>query len=57
MYRSRCSLPWSLIRWGKISQAEQTYREVLKMDPKNADVRHLLGVAALQTGEPIIALP
>src|SRR4051812_29240424 len=34
----------------RLPQAEAGYREVLAMDPRNADALHLLGVLAAETG-------
>lgn len=36
---------------GQLQQAEQLYRQVLEVEPKNADALHLLGVIASQAGE------
>jgi len=38
-------------RSGRLRQAEQMYREVLRIDPDHADALHLLGLIAYQTGE------
>jgi Tfp pilus assembly protein PilF len=35
---------------GRLEAAEQTYREILTVDPNQADAWHLLGVIALQLG-------
>jgi len=35
---------------GRAAEAERGYRDVLAMDPRNADALHLLGVLALQSG-------
>ncbi len=37
---------------GRLTGARQTYLELLRTDPVNADAWHLLGVIALQLGEP-----
>jgi len=37
-------------RAGRLAQAEQAYRQLLAEDPEDADVNHLLGVLANQTG-------
>lgn len=42
---------------GRIQEAEAGYRAVLQADPRNADALHLLGVLALQTGQPDAAVP
>ena len=41
---------------GRLQQAEQIYRQVLKTDPENADANHLLGVIAHQVGRNDIAV-
>lgn len=41
---------------GRLQQAEQQYRQVLQADPRNADALHLLGVLALQCGQPQLAV-
>ncbi len=38
-------------RGGRLSQAEQLYRQVLRADPRNADALHLLGVIAVKVGK------
>ncbi|HEY7299490.1 MAG TPA: tetratricopeptide repeat protein [Xanthobacteraceae bacterium] len=40
----------ALHRAGQLAQAEQAYRQILKVDPDHADSLHLLGVIAHQTG-------
>ena len=35
---------------GQLGQAEALYRQVLEIDPRNADALHLLGLIAYQTG-------
>jgi len=35
---------------GRLPQAEQIYRQILDVQPQNADAAHLLGALALQTG-------
>ena len=40
---------------GQLQQAAALYRAVLTRDPDNADANHLLGMVALQQGEPKIA--
>jgi Flp pilus assembly protein TadD len=36
---------------GNLQAAEQTYREILALDPNHADALHLLGVVAFQSGD------
>jgi tetratricopeptide (TPR) repeat protein len=43
-------------RSGRWPEAEQTYREILRIDPEHSDSQHLLGVIALQRGKPVEAL-
>ncbi|MFQ5953697.1 MAG: tetratricopeptide repeat protein [Kiloniellales bacterium] len=37
---------------GRLGQAEALYRQVLKVQPQNADALHLLGVIAMRAGRP-----
>ncbi len=37
---------------GRFAKAEKLFRKVAKADAQNADARHLLGLIALQTGQP-----
>jgi len=41
---------------GNLADAERQYREALAIDPKHADSMHLLGVAAIHTGRPEMAI-
>lgn len=41
---------------GRLSPARAIYDSVLAADPKNAEVLHLLGVMAMQTGDPAGAM-
>ena len=41
---------------GRLAEAERAYREILQAQPGHADSLHLLGVIALQTGNPEPAL-
>ncbi len=41
---------------GRLAEAERGYREILHVQPGHADSLHLLGVLALQTGNPEPAL-
>jgi predicted O-linked N-acetylglucosamine transferase (SPINDLY family) len=41
---------------GKLKDADFMYRQILKIDPKNADCHHLLGVIAHQTGQHHLAV-
>ena len=43
-------------RAGRLPQAEAVYRQILATQPDHADAVFLLGVAALQTGDPARAL-
>jgi tetratricopeptide (TPR) repeat protein len=36
---------------GQFAEAERIYRQILSIDPRNADCLHLLGMIAYQTGE------
>jgi tetratricopeptide (TPR) repeat protein len=36
---------------GQFAEAERIYRQILSVDPRNADCLHLLGMIAFQTGE------
>jgi tetratricopeptide (TPR) repeat protein len=41
---------------GNLQQAEAIYRQVLAVEPANAQALHFLGVAALQRGQPAAAI-
>jgi len=41
---------------GRLQEAEQHYRQVLGLEPRNADALHLLGVLALQCGHAQVAV-
>jgi tetratricopeptide (TPR) repeat protein len=41
---------------GRLSAAEQVYRQILAAEPNHADATHLLGVIALQTGRHELAV-
>src|SRR5881392_2712861 len=41
---------------GQVQAAEQTCRQVLAVDPRNADAMHLLGVIALEAGRHAFAV-
>jgi tetratricopeptide (TPR) repeat protein len=43
-------------RGGRLPQAEALYRQILKQQPDHPDALHLLGVVALQAGNPTAAL-
>ncbi len=50
-----CALPnildaIALHQQGMLGQAEARYRQLLEIEPRNADALHLLGVIAYQTG-------
>ena len=42
---------------GKLQEAEQGYRSVLRVDPTHPDANHNLGVIALSASRPDSALP
>ena len=42
----------ALHQQGRLQEAEPLYAAVARQQPDNADVRHLLGIIALQTGRP-----
>jgi protein O-GlcNAc transferase len=46
----------ALHQMGQLDRAEAIYRQLIGMDPTNADALHLLGVIALQTGNPTSAV-
>ena len=46
----------ALHQQGQIGQAEAIYLQLLQIDSRNADVLHLLGVIAIQTGQYIRAV-
>ena len=41
---------------GRLQAAEEIYRQILQADPRHADAMHLVGVIALQTGNPAVAV-
>lgn len=41
---------------GRLEQAEQVLRHILKIDPKHAHALHLLGVVTYQAGQTILAM-
>src|SRR6202012_3687639 len=41
---------------GRLTDAEQVYRQVLATAPSHGDALHMLGVLALQSGQPQAAL-
>lgn len=41
---------------GRLSEAENLLRQILKLNPQNAHALHLLGVVTYQAGQPILAL-
>lgn len=47
----------SLHRAGRLTEAAQRYREILRREPQHFDALHLLGVTRLQSGDCVGALP
>jgi tetratricopeptide (TPR) repeat protein len=45
-----------LHRGGRLAEAEQVYRQVLAATPSHSETLHMLGVLALQSGQPSAAL-
>src|SRR5947207_5560576 len=43
-------------RSGALQQAEQLYRQILQVDPANAEALRLLGVLASQVGRPDLGI-
>ena len=41
---------------GRLQAAEQIYRQILAVEPDQADAWHLLGVVAAHTGRPAMAV-
>src|SRR5688572_14601375 len=41
---------------GRLADAEQIYRQILAIDPQDADALHLLGVIGLQVGQHEVAV-
>jgi tetratricopeptide (TPR) repeat protein len=41
---------------GRLQQAEQTYRQILQINPQHVQAMHLLGVLASQTGQQRLAM-
>jgi len=41
---------------GQLKQAAIIYQRILEIEPKNADVLHLLGLVSHQSGQPETAL-
>lgn len=41
---------------GQLAQAEAVYRQILAAEPNNPEALHLLGVIALQTNQPAVAV-
>ncbi len=48
--RAKLQQGFVLHQQGRFSEAERLYEEILRTDPSNFDVLHMLGVVALQTG-------
>lgn len=43
-------------RNGRLKEAERIYIRILKTNPNQPDALHLLGILAIQTGEPDVAV-
>jgi len=41
---------------GRLSEAEQIYRQIIEVEPRHADSLHLLGVISYQSGRPDLAI-
>src|SRR5437762_998249 len=41
---------------GRLQQAEMLYRQILQVEPDNADALHLLGLLAQQVGQAAVAI-
>ena len=41
---------WSIVRQGRLGEAERLYRKILQLDAHHADSLHLLGMVAFQAG-------
>ena len=41
---------------GRLGEAEQIYSQILAIEPGHAQATHLLGLIALQTGKPEVAI-
>jgi predicted O-linked N-acetylglucosamine transferase (SPINDLY family) len=41
---------------GRLAEAEALYRQILAVDPQHAEVWHMLGATALQSGRPDLAI-
>lgn len=54
--RQAVDLGWQLHQQGRWAEAERLYREVLAIDPNQADALQFLGVLASQTGNPAVAI-
>jgi len=46
----------ALHQQGRLAQAGESYRQVLKLQPEHHDALHMLGVVAYQTGNPLQAV-
>ena len=46
----------ALHQQGQLGKAQAQYKQLLEIDPRNADVLHLLGVIAYQTGNHPVAV-
>jgi protein O-GlcNAc transferase len=50
--QARLELALTMHQQGRLEQAGRIYQEILRIQPGHADAQHLLGVIALQSGQP-----
>jgi cytochrome c-type biogenesis protein CcmH/NrfG len=50
------AVAWHIIMQGRLAEAEQIYRDILRVDPNQVDALHLLGVIAGHTGRADMAI-
>src|SRR5579862_209463 len=54
--RQTLDLAWQNYQTGRWQEAEQLYRQVLEVDPRQVDALHLLAAIAGQTGREMLAV-